>query len=174
MIRIVLVDDHPVVRMGLRGMLDAEEDLTVVGEASSGPKGVQLAAEQQPDIVLMDLRMPGGDGVEATGQIPPSAWRQSSACSPMGSFNLLPRRHRQGAEEANRSRITCAGSDAFAAADSASSAWSSSSMIRSTGSHATGLQHQLACRSPCTSTTVRMTSTIRTMSLGNLVFFVRG
>ncbi|MET7372609.1 response regulator transcription factor [Micromonospora arida] len=69
MIRIVLVDDHPVVRMGLHGMLDAEEDLTVVGEASSGPEGVRLAIEQQPDIVLMDLRMPGGDGVEATGWI---------------------------------------------------------------------------------------------------------
>lgn len=69
MIRIVLVDDHPVVRMGLRGMLDAEEDLTVVGEASSGPEGVRLAAEQHPDIVLMDLRMPDGDGVEATGRI---------------------------------------------------------------------------------------------------------
>lgn len=69
MIRIVLVDDHPVVRMGLHGMLDAEEDLTVVGEASSGPEGVRLAVEQQPDIVLMDLRMPGGDGVEATGWI---------------------------------------------------------------------------------------------------------
>ncbi|MET8278870.1 response regulator transcription factor [Micromonospora sp. NPDC005174] len=50
-------------------MLDAEEDLTVVGEASSGPKGVRLTVEQHPDFVLMDLRMPGGDGVEATGQI---------------------------------------------------------------------------------------------------------
>ncbi|MEU8180093.1 response regulator transcription factor [Micromonospora sp. NPDC049044] len=69
MIRIVLVDDHPVVRLGLRGMLDAEADLTVVGEASSGPEGVEVAAEQRPDIVLMDLRMPGGDGVEATGRI---------------------------------------------------------------------------------------------------------
>jgi DNA-binding NarL/FixJ family response regulator len=66
MIRILLVDDHPVVRHGLRGMLDAEPDLTVVGEASSGPSGVQLAETERPDIVLMDLRMPGGDGVSAT------------------------------------------------------------------------------------------------------------
>jgi DNA-binding NarL/FixJ family response regulator len=68
-IRILLVDDHPVVRLGLRGMLDAEPDLTVIGEASSGPAGVDLATAERPDIVLMDLRMPGGDGVAATAQI---------------------------------------------------------------------------------------------------------
>jgi DNA-binding NarL/FixJ family response regulator len=68
-IRILLVDDHPVVRMGLRGMLDAEPDLTVVGEASSGAEGFDRALALTPDIVLMDLRMPGGDGVEATGRI---------------------------------------------------------------------------------------------------------
>ena len=69
MIRILLVDDHPVVRHGLRGMLESEPDLTVVGEASSGDEGVRLAAELRPDLVLMDLRMPGGDGVQATGRI---------------------------------------------------------------------------------------------------------
>jgi DNA-binding NarL/FixJ family response regulator len=69
MIRILLVDDHPVVRHGLRGMLDAEPDLSVVGEASSGTAGVAAARELTPDIVLMDLRMPDGDGVQATGQI---------------------------------------------------------------------------------------------------------
>lgn len=68
-IRILLVDDHPVVRHGLRGMLDAEPGLVVVGEAGSGADGVDLAAELRPDLVLMDLRMPGGDGVEATGRI---------------------------------------------------------------------------------------------------------
>ena len=68
-IRILLVDDHPVVRHGLRGMLDAEPDLTVVGEASSGDGGVEQAAALTPDIVLMDLRMPDGDGVAATGRI---------------------------------------------------------------------------------------------------------
>ncbi|NMO53195.1 response regulator transcription factor [Actinoplanes sp. TBRC 11911] len=67
MIRILLVDDHPVVRHGLRGMLESEPDLVVVGEASSGPEGIELAATVRPDIVLMDLRMPGGDGVSATG-----------------------------------------------------------------------------------------------------------
>lgn len=69
MIRILLVDDHPVVRLGLRGMLDAEPDLTVVGEASSGDEGLAVALAERPDIVLMDLRMPGGDGVSATERI---------------------------------------------------------------------------------------------------------
>jgi DNA-binding NarL/FixJ family response regulator len=68
-IRILLVDDHPVVRMGLRGMLDAEPDLTVVGEASSGDEGLAVTLAERPDIVLMDLRMPGGDGVTATERI---------------------------------------------------------------------------------------------------------
>ncbi|POX55932.1 DNA-binding response regulator [Streptomyces sp. Ru71] len=65
MIRIVLADDHPVVREGLRAMLDAEPDLEVVGDADSGPRAEALAARLRPDIVLMDLRMPGGGGVEA-------------------------------------------------------------------------------------------------------------
>jgi DNA-binding NarL/FixJ family response regulator len=68
-IRILLVDDHPVVRHGLRGMLELEPDLSVVGEAASGPEGVTLAEELRPDIVLMDLRMPGGDGVAATEEL---------------------------------------------------------------------------------------------------------
>lgn len=68
-ITILLVDDHPVVRHGLRGMLESEPDLTVVGEAASGAEGVALTAELRPDIVLMDLRMPGMDGVEATATI---------------------------------------------------------------------------------------------------------
>jgi DNA-binding NarL/FixJ family response regulator len=68
-ISILLVDDHPVVRHGLRGMLDAEDGLSVIGEASSGPAGVTAAAELRPDIVLMDLRMPDGDGVPAIERI---------------------------------------------------------------------------------------------------------
>jgi DNA-binding NarL/FixJ family response regulator len=68
-LRLVVVDDHPVVREGLRAMLDAEPDLEVVGEAGSGAEAVALAAALRPDVVLMDLRMPGTDGVEATGRI---------------------------------------------------------------------------------------------------------
>ncbi|RSM76020.1 DNA-binding response regulator [Kibdelosporangium aridum] len=69
MIKVLLVDDHPVVREGLRGMLDAEPDLTVVGEAGSGEEAVALAAAHQPDVILMDLRMPGLDGAGATEKI---------------------------------------------------------------------------------------------------------
>ncbi|MFI6029679.1 response regulator [Amycolatopsis magusensis] len=69
MIRILLVDDHPVVREGLRGMLDTEPDLTVIGEAGSGEEAVALNRVKQPDVILMDLRMPGLDGVGATRQI---------------------------------------------------------------------------------------------------------
>ncbi|MER5912039.1 response regulator transcription factor [Streptomyces sp. NPDC001982] len=65
MIRIVLADDHPVVREGLRAMLSAEPDLEVVADATSGPRAEALAAELRPDIVLMDLRMPDGDGVDS-------------------------------------------------------------------------------------------------------------
>lgn len=66
MIRVLLVDDHPVVREGIRGMLGAEEDLLIVGDAASGPEAVARVRALEPDVVLMDLRMPGGDGVEAT------------------------------------------------------------------------------------------------------------
>ncbi len=65
MIRLLIVDDHPVVRDGLRGMLDGDEGLEVVGEAASGPEAVARVAKLDPDVVLMDLRMPGGGGVEA-------------------------------------------------------------------------------------------------------------
>jgi DNA-binding NarL/FixJ family response regulator len=69
-IRVLLADDHPVVREGLRGMLAAEPDIEVVGEAASGPEAVTLAGRLRPDVILMDLRMPGGDGVEAIRQLP--------------------------------------------------------------------------------------------------------
>ncbi|MHC9294214.1 response regulator [Mycobacterium sp. LTG2003] len=66
---VLLVDDHPVVREGLRGMIDAEEDLEVVGEAASGAEAITMAESLRPDVVLMDLRMPGVDGVAATERI---------------------------------------------------------------------------------------------------------
>ena len=69
MIDVLLVDDHLIVREGLRGMLSAEPDLTVVGEAGSGPEAVALVGVRRPSVVLMDLRMPGGDGVTAIGAI---------------------------------------------------------------------------------------------------------
>ncbi len=69
MIRILLADDHPVVREGIRGMLQSYDDIEVVGQAGSGPEAVSLVSVLKPDLVLMDLRMPGGDGVAATRTI---------------------------------------------------------------------------------------------------------
>jgi two-component system NarL family response regulator len=68
-IRVMVVDDHFVVRVGLKALIDAEADMTVVGEAGSGEKAVALFAQQQPDVTLMDLRLPLMSGVEATRAI---------------------------------------------------------------------------------------------------------
>lgn len=64
-IRLVIADDHPIVRDGVTGMLAGDERIEVVGAASSGPEAVAKVTELDPDVVLMDLRMPGGDGVPA-------------------------------------------------------------------------------------------------------------
>ena len=69
MISVLLVDDHALVRKGFRLMLDAQPDLTVVGEAGDGTEAVRLSRRLRPDVVLMDLHMPGLDGVRATEQI---------------------------------------------------------------------------------------------------------
>jgi DNA-binding NarL/FixJ family response regulator len=68
-ISILLVDDQELLRMGFRMVLDAQPDFAVVGEAGSGDQAVALVHRQAPDVVLMDVRMPGTDGVEATRQI---------------------------------------------------------------------------------------------------------
>jgi NarL family two-component system response regulator LiaR len=66
LITVILVDDHRMVRQGVRAFLETQPDITVVAEAESGDEAVRLAAEHAPDVMLMDLLMPGMDGVEAT------------------------------------------------------------------------------------------------------------
>ncbi|MEW2293902.1 response regulator transcription factor [Streptomyces sp. NPDC006743] len=68
-ISLLIVDDHPVVRDGLRGMFEAAPGFTVLGEASGGAEAVEKAAALDPDVVLMDLRMPGGSGVDAIREL---------------------------------------------------------------------------------------------------------
>jgi DNA-binding NarL/FixJ family response regulator len=67
--RVVVVDDSEVVRMKLRGLLGAAKDLELVGEAADGETGLKVVEEEQPDLVVMDLRMPGISGIEATWQL---------------------------------------------------------------------------------------------------------
>jgi DNA-binding NarL/FixJ family response regulator len=66
MIRVVLVDDQPLVRTGLRMILSDQPDITVVGEAANGEEAIEVCADVVPDVVLMDVRMPGVDGIDAT------------------------------------------------------------------------------------------------------------
>jgi len=66
MIRVLLVDDQPIVRAGLRTLLGVESDIGIVGEAGNGRDAVRLTLDLRPDVVLMDVRMPGIDGIEAT------------------------------------------------------------------------------------------------------------
>lgn len=69
LVRVLIVDDHDIVRAGIRMLLDAQPDMTVIGEASNGKEAVEMASSMKPDVVLMDISMPGMTGIEATQAI---------------------------------------------------------------------------------------------------------
>ena len=69
MIRVLLADDQALIRAGFRVLLEAAEDIEVIGEAVNGDQAIELAKAERPDVILMDIRMPGTDGLAATGQI---------------------------------------------------------------------------------------------------------
>lgn len=79
-VRVVVVDDNELIRTGLVTVIDSDPGLEVVGQATSGPEGVGLARRLRPDVVLMDVEMPGGDGITATAEI---------ACEPDGPRVLI-------------------------------------------------------------------------------------
>jgi DNA-binding NarL/FixJ family response regulator len=75
MIRVLIVDDHPVVRQGLRSLLSVQDGFSVVGDAADGPSAVTLAESLRPDIVLLDLKLPGMDGIEVLESLRASSAR---------------------------------------------------------------------------------------------------
>lgn len=69
MIRVAIADDHAILREGVKLLLEADPDIEVIGQASNGLEAVRVAAEQKPDVMLMDIQMPGVDGIEATERV---------------------------------------------------------------------------------------------------------
>ena len=88
MIRVALADDQMLVRAGLRALLDAEPDIEVVGEASDGDEAVTIVGRQKPDVVLMDIRMPGTDGLQATGAITTESELEATRIIILTTFDL--------------------------------------------------------------------------------------
>ena len=79
-VSVLIADDHPLFRDGMHGLLDSVEGTEVVGEAPTGEEAVKLAAGVRPDVILMDLKMPGNNGIEATARSSrrPRRWASSS------------------------------------------------------------------------------------------------
>jgi DNA-binding NarL/FixJ family response regulator len=87
-IRVVLADDQALLRAGLRALLDAEDDIVVVGEAATGQEALERVRETRPDVVLMDIRMPGTDGLEATRLIAADADLSATRVVMLTTFDL--------------------------------------------------------------------------------------
>lgn len=87
-VRVVLADDQPLVRNGLRVLMADAPDIDVAGEAGTGTEAVQLVRNTEPDVAVMDIRMPGMDGIEATGADHGSRWndRRASLSSPRSTM----------------------------------------------------------------------------------------
>jgi two-component system, NarL family, response regulator NreC len=113
-IRVLLVDDHRLVRAGLRALLRTAPDVSVVGEAESGPEAVAEAARLRPHVVVMDLDMPGGDGATATRELTAGA-REPSAREPSAHVLVLT----QHAEEEQLVALLDAGAGGYLAKDAA-------------------------------------------------------
>ena len=87
-VRILIADDQALVRAGFKMILDAEDDLDVVGEASDGAQAVAMANDLEPDVVLMDIRMPELDGIEATRRIIAAAGERPVRVLMLTTFDL--------------------------------------------------------------------------------------
>ncbi|NUS36002.1 MAG: response regulator transcription factor [Pseudarthrobacter sp.] len=88
MIRILLADDQTLIRAGFRALLDAEPDMTVVAECGTGREATRFALRERPDVVLLDIRMPDGDGLEATRQIMAAQELQGTRVIILTTFEL--------------------------------------------------------------------------------------
>lgn len=73
-VRVIVADDHPIVRDGLRALMEATPGIELIGEATNGEEAVEIARQLRPDVVLMDLAMPGRNGIEATREIAANGW----------------------------------------------------------------------------------------------------
>jgi DNA-binding NarL/FixJ family response regulator len=88
MITIVVADDHEVVRTGFAGLLDTQDDFTVVGTAADGAEAVRLCQQHTPDVALMDIRMPGMDGIEATRRVVHASGTTTTRVLVLTTFDL--------------------------------------------------------------------------------------